>query len=98
MLSINNVYLPVPGELEISLQAAPDAPYLSLLRVRAAWPGLTAAEMGEALKNTRQSFTLACPDPQAGAERGFTARLRACAAWAIGGGLYRVEIVAEEME
>ena len=54
--------------------------------------------MKEILKDTRQSFTLACPDPRTGTERGFTARLRACEAAALGGGMYRLSLTMEEME
>ena len=97
MLSINNKALPTPGELEIGLIAVPDAPYLSLIRLRAAWPGLSLSGMKEVLKDTAQSFTLACPDPRAGAERGFTAKLTACEAKAMGGGMYRLEAGMEEV-
>ena len=97
MLSINNKALPAPGELEIGLIAAPEAPYLSLIRLRAAWPGLSLSGMKDVLKDTAQSFTLACPDPRIGAERGFTAKLTSCEAKAIGGGMYRLETVMEEI-
>ena len=98
MLSINNKALPAPGELTISLIAVPDAPYLSLIRLRAAWPGLSLNGMKDVLKDTAQSFTLACPDPRTGAERGFTAKLTACEAKAMGGGMYRLEAGMEEVE
>ena len=98
MLSINNKALPTPGELEIGLIAVPDAPYLSLIRLRAAWPGLSLSGMKDVLKDTAQSFTLACPDPRTGAERGFTAKLKACEAKAMGGGMYRLEAGMEEVE
>ena len=95
MLLINNKELPVPGELYIGYVAAEEAVYSGLTSVRALWPGLKAGEM---LKDTRQSFTLACPDPRTGAERGFTARLGACEAAALGGGMYRLSLTMEEME
>lgn len=98
MLLINNKELPVPGELYIGYVAAEEAVYSGLTSVRALWPGLKAGEMKEILKDTRQSFTLACPDPRTGTERGFTARLRACEAAALGGGMYRLSLTMEEME
>ena len=97
MLSINNKALPTPGEMEIGLIAAPEAPYLSLIRLRAAWPGLSLSGMKDVLTDTVQSFTLACPDPRTGIERGFTAKLTACEAKAMGGGMYRLEAGMEEV-
>ena len=97
MLSINNKALPTPGEMEIGLIALPEAPYLSRIRLRAAWPGLSLSGMKDVLKDTAQSFTLACPDPRTGAERGFTAKLTACEAKAMGGGMYRLEAGMEEV-
>ena len=54
--------------------------------------------MKDVLKDTAQSFTLACPDPRTGIERGFTAKLTACEAKAMGGGMYRLETEMEEVE
>ena len=53
--------------------------------------------MKDVLKDTAQSFTLACPDPRTGAERGFTAKLTVCEAKAMGGGMYRLEAGMEEV-
>lgn len=98
MLSINNRPLPAPAELELSLKEKEAGGYLSLLCLRARWPGLSAGEMREILRDTAQSFTLGCPDPRAGQERGVTSRLAACRARALGGGLYSLELWTEEME
>lgn len=98
MLSINNRALPIPSELEVSLKEPLPGSYLSSLCLRAVWPGQSEAGMAYILQDTAQSFTLACFDPRTGLERGFTARLTACRAAALGGGLYRLEILIEETE
>lgn len=98
MISINNRALPVPGEMELSLREPAAGGYPKLLRLRAAWRGLGAEGLAGILRDTAQGFTLACPDPRTGQERGFTARLSECRATALGGGLYRLDTVMDETE
>ena len=82
MLSINNVALPPPSKLEIGLiptAATPTGP-LARLKVQAAWPGQSAAQMHQILNATGAAFTLACLDPRTSQPRGFPARLTLCRA------------------
>lgn len=97
-LSINNVALPVPAALVIGLIAPKGADYLSLMQVKASWPGLSTEQMAQMLTQTAQSFTLGCPDPRSQTPRGITAKLTRCEARAVpASGLYALEIIMEEI-
>ena len=98
MLSINNAALPSAGSLVISLLAPKGAETLSLMQVRALWPGLGTAQVQQILTDTAQSFTLGCLDPRTGTIRGITAKLTKCEARAVpASGLYALDLLMEEI-
>lgn len=97
MLSINNRALPLPGTLRLELLAPEGGSWLGLMHMKASWPGLTAAQVQALLQGTEQSFTLGCPDPRSGVQKGFTSRLTTCGMQALGGGLYQLELESQEI-